>query len=495
MSDTGESQVLKRVFVQGAELDVVLAGGQLALRATDGEEVPLDIDEANLIVGHGPHFVQDRLSLLGAEMDALHADWAKTAAANRVDLDAQIQRSGLSVLLDTSTLNGAAQCIELGGPTPLTLLDLSTLTFALCCFDQIVVQPGSWIAIPPHLSDAVTTLEYPGQFIRSTLWSMCSELMNQTHSPGQMKVWQDAWGSFLGVASPRLDLQMVSNHQDSPLYWNGVLAHAYTDALARDPTRVTSDAGANEYLSIQTMRTLFNDSLAGYLSLSYLPSSIRAPIHAVVLGAKVERQLVVDSLIERIGPRTVSANTSRSPYTGEFSAPFMLGLVLGRMESPGDFWRAVSDMREEFAPLRRRIAEDRDAWDGRRTQYVEDLMAPLVKVSEAADLTVEATAATAATVASAAGAGPLGLLAVKLARFGLPAPVRRQYYKRFRPELHLFFSMASEAKSLRAVDTQLEEVFSMRLGKGDLDALEHYASLQPPAFAQLRDLGPQSRQT
>ena len=45
------------------------------------------------------------------------------------------------------------------------------------------------------------------------------------------------------------------------------------------------------------------------------------------------------------------------------------GLVLERMSNPSDYWQVIADYRNRFAPLRRRIAAERDQWDGRTGQY------------------------------------------------------------------------------------------------------------------------------
>jgi hypothetical protein len=239
------------------------------------------------------------------------------------------------------------------------------------------------------------------------------------------------------------------------------------------------------------MRTLFNDRVAGYLQLPYLASAARAPIQAILLHRKAERQLLLDRLFASLGPpATGSAENDLQPYAAEVSAPFLLGLVLEEMKEPGDYWRVIQRYRTDFAPLRRRIFRERQDWEGRPGAYLRNLLEPLAEVDARYTRTVDASAVVAGAVATAirpdvaaAGAG------VKLARLAFPTErLRLAYYKRFRPELHLLFSIAREAEALRAIDDRIADIWGKTWGAEDRQTLIQLAAMQAPSFAHLRSL-------
>lgn len=274
------------------------------------DDQTLDFNPAEDRVVHSKKF-GPRLALLGLDLGLENP----TAASARYlpEMKDQLPADELLVMLDSSTIAGAWACVGSRYPqaAPLYLLDLSVLTFALLCFDRVVLQPqGAMSRGPGYFEDAVINLEYPCGFIPDTLWTMCAGL-----SPGPLGAssadlgeFTRAWTTFpYGDASEpddsgiRLDFDAYDRYQDSPLGWNGIFAHEYASTLLNGSV-LSDKVERNEYLSIQTMRTLFNDRLAGYLQVPYLASSFRAPIQSLLLARKAETQLLVDRIIASLGP-------------------------------------------------------------------------------------------------------------------------------------------------------------------------------------------------
>ena len=125
------------------------------------------------------------------------------------------------------------------------------------------------------MADALVTLQYPRDFIPQTLWSLCAGIYNASPMGDTGGALAGAWTDFFGLPpdSIEIDLQHVDHYQDSPFRWNGVLAHSYFGTLPSTVGGALSSSQRNDrnlFLSVQTMRTLFNDRLAGYLQLPYL---------------------------------------------------------------------------------------------------------------------------------------------------------------------------------------------------------------------------------
>lgn len=487
-----EDVTVRRLIVDGVEVDLRRVNGrQVLVRCADGEEVELSGAEVAELLNARPHAFA-RLDRLGVDVGQAPSDSFFTE--HQAHLLRQLPDEELLVMLDTSTLNGAALCIGGSYVSPASLLELSVLTFALVCCDRIVVQPGSVLSIPEELAQAFISLRYPPDFIPQTLWSFCADLYNDEDAETRDE-YARAWARFFDVPPTdlKVDLRLADGYQDSPLQWSGVFAHAYFEARvppAFGQASVGDDARERDtFLALATMRTLFNDRLAGFLRVPYLASSLRGPVHAVLLARKAERQLVADRLIAALGPPAADASDS-GPYMSEVSAPFLLGLVLERMQQPGDYWQVVAEYRKRFAPLRRRLLRDRDAWNGRAGPYLHSLLAPLAETNEVFRRSIDGAAIVTSTLASAIRPDVAAASAgVKLARLAFPAEhVRRAYYRCFRPELHLLLSVASEADALRSVEDRIEALWGKAWTRSDRDALARLAAVQPPDFARLRSL-------
>jgi len=119
--------------------------------------------------------------------------------------------------------------------------------------------------------------------------------------------------------------------------------------------------------------------------------------------SKVETQLVADKLLARLGPPLVDS-VQDGPYAAELAAPFLLGVVPSRIKHPTEYWPAVAQLRVSFAPLRRRIAEEKDKWNGRSagsiSTYLRNVNGYLPDSLEVAGETLTATATAVASVAT-----------------------------------------------------------------------------------------------
>lgn len=485
-------EILRWFDVEGSTIYLRRVDERFVLSSADAQ-VELTVDEAAEILNLPPEPFRS-LDRLGVDLG--QDSPGRPPFQNRLSLMSQLPQDELLALVDTTTLMGAHLCLSGDVVSPLCLLELSTLTFALLCFDHIVVQPTFLAALPsmPEELGAILPLVYPPDFIPQTLWSLCAGIHGRAGSEVDAAEYAQAWAQALQVEDVHLDLRAYDRYQDSPFAWNGVFAHGYIgDLFSASSSTTTAEARRvrNEFLSIQTMRTLFNDRIAGYIQLPYLASSSRAPIQGLLLRRKAERQLLADRLLASLGPSKIEPGQDElGPYAAEISAPFLLGLILEQMNSPDDYWTVVSSYRTQFGALRRRIVRERTDWEGRPGAYLRKLLEPLAELNPLYTRSVDASAVVAGAVATAirpdlAAAG----VGVKLARLVFPAErVRMKYYKRFRPELHLLFSVAREAESLRAVEDRIGHIWGKTWQASERETLMRLAAMQPPDFSRLRSL-------
>lgn len=417
---------------------------------------------------------------------------------SRTDLLPGIEEDANAVLLDTSTLNGAAASIENGYMMPLCLLDLSTLTAALLFYDKAIVQPEARFEVDTSLSDAVVTINYPDpEYVSDHLWYHTSLETPARRSGDDLKYGQ-IWEQALKLESGAVSLQMgaFDKYQDSPPTWDGLFAHSYMHDRVlpnmSDPS-LEAQKHRDEFLSIQTMRALFNDRLAGELQVPYLASSLRTPIQSVLLARKVELNTAMDRLLSRLGPRVAKPrDQDSSTYMAPVSAPFALGLVLEKMSEPSDYWEVVCEYRERFSPLRKKLWDDRDEWDMRPDEYAKRFRKFSRKGAKAPEASVRGGLIVGGAVSTSLSSDPTHIIAaMELA--GLLAPletIRKFYYRIFRPVPHLLFSISDEAQALRTVHSRVAAVWDRTWSRDEVDTLQVMASMQDPDFSKLRWLGP-----
>ncbi len=457
----------------------------------------MDFEETNaaLVLAQSPRQIQ--------------AMWLNGAGLTLEDVEGphelnslRMQATAGSVLLDSTTLANAAMALMFNRPDPVALLDLSVITFALVVFDKIIVQPHRFLGgvIAPfeaELGDSLRVLVYDQEFIAGPLWSFCGELMNSigTHGTTLRESLTDAWCKFYNRQDIVVDPSLVMTNQDSPLEWDGIPATYYiSDIVSRGALLEDQHTSFNTFLSVQTVRALYNDNIAGMLGIPYLCTSLRSPIYSELLSLKLETQLLADKLLAGIGP-PIASDVSSGPYTAEVAAPFLLGIILSRIEHPGEYWHAVALLRKSFAPLRKRLAEEREQWNGRTGGYVANYLKHIsnylpdeVRIAEQT-LTATATAVASITTASPVGGG-LAKLAIQMMSALKPAEYAyRWYLKRFRPDIAVVVELAQEARMLRSVESELERLWGSAWGREEHDVLETLALVRPEAFSKLRNVG------
>ncbi len=395
-----------------------------------------------------------------------------------------------SVMLDTTTLRSAELCLK-GYVTPVNLLDLSVFCTAAICYDRIVVQPvhSDIIAQYPTI---FSVIKYSNETIKGTLWTMCSELLN-SHSPNSpnTSMLEEAWKRMFRRDDIRLDIQSTDTYQDSPPYWNGVPASHFGGSLFSGST-IDRDS-MNEFLSVQTMRTLFNDVLAGFLSIPYLSTSIRSPIISIVMQRKVQLQPLVDALIEAIATTNATQGDKKLPFASELYAPFFLGLVLEKSSRPKDILPNILEYRRKAEPLRKQLATDREVWSGRGRPYLKNVIKSInmfrSNQTELAENAIKTTVSTLTPLVTATQPQTqMACLGIKLAMLLRPMDKLNCLYNRiFRPHIYWLTELSEEAKALRNVESQLVRVFGHSWTKDSRRSLELLADTYPSSFAKLRE--------
>jgi hypothetical protein len=403
--------------------------------------------------------------------------------------------TGSAVLLDSTTLRSAVIASDATDLDPIMLLDLSVVAFAFVAFDNVIIQPHRLLPCndaDPCFGGALKTLSMSRDLIMGDLWSFLAPLINMNY---ERAGFTDAWRTFLGREDITIDGRVIDRAQDSPQYWDGVPASFYLSTYIPSPSCMPhheSDS-LNEFLSVQTIRALYNDNIAGLLRIPYLSSSIRSPIYSELLRRKLETQLTADKLLASLGPSPIAA-PSNSPYVVEASAPFLLGIILSRMKSPADFWTALHELRQEFAPLRRRLHDDSDSWRGRSGVYLANYLRHLKNYlpddAKLAENTLEATATAVASVTtSSVLGGAAAKLLIKLITLLNPTKEAYDWYLRtFKPDVAIVVELSKEASKLRSVETEIERIWKDRWHRQHREQLEWLAASRPEAFAKLRTL-------
>lgn len=459
----------------GDDAWVEVVRNKIDLVSRSGQRVPLTTDEANACANDVAE-VSDHVARFGSSGSHGAADSFAQLRAGVPD--------GLSVMLDTTTMWSAIRSLHGRSTAPLAMLDLATFTTSVICFDNIIVQSTPVLGSEDLAELGVTQLEQTQEDIAGALWPICASTSNYFGSHDQRRVLlEDAWASFLG-RRVRLDFRAWDKHQHSPYAWNGVVADSYASDL------LTGERGGyEEFISIQTMRTLVNYELAGRLSVPYLAASFRAPIQSVIIRENHLRQMTVDRLMQELGPAAAKRGAEEEPYAREYSAPFIFGLVLERMRRPEDYWEVVADYRERFRPLRERLRRDQDSWDGRVGPYVSQLLRSAGVMPQALiqgeGVLIDAGAA---AVAGALGGffGAQASLAMKLVALASPADHALRCYRRwFRPELYLLASLRKEAELLRTLDSRVEAIWKVRWTSVQYRELEALCSTNPSPFLRL----------
>lgn len=468
----------------GAEtIGLDVSSGFPEILTGDGRRAALAPDEVEAFQGGG--LKQMVASLSEPEVTAITGDGFDS-------LRTQIP-SGLSVLLDTTTVRNALRALDPGTPDPLALLDLATLSTAVVCFENVLVQPFSW-----RLTEAsefgIRILEQSRELVTGPLWSINFEAAEGLRLHDQRRqIFEAAWADFLHW--PRnctwLDFNNWDQFQHSPVDWCGVAASEYMRDLLIERPIGESNA---KFLAVQTMRSLVNHELASRLGVPYLATSLRSPVQCLIIKENHERQLVLDRLVGELGPAPArrAVTGSDESYALEYSAPFILGLILQRMRVPGDYWEILARYRQRFRPLRERLQKDREDWDGRVGPYVRRMLQHVTFASRLAQEGEQAAVDASATLVAVGLGGVAGAsasLGMKLVSLLHPAErVQRCYHRWFRPELYLLTSLRSEAEGLRALDRQVESIWKCRWDQWHYRQLDMLRAASPAPFLRLGTL-------
>lgn len=456
--------------------------GMVAVCPDSDTSISLTAGEASAWLNTRRGNLSRRLQTVGLSIEEQDAEFG---LANS-DL---IEEFPSSVLLDTTTVQNAELCLS-GMVTPVCLLDLSILCTALICYEKVIVQPTHSRIVTDHAA-AFAQLAYSRKTIVDTLWSTCAEILN-SNAPNSVsnRAFEDAWKQVLKRDEIRINLQATTHHQNSPYEWDGIPAGYYAGSLfSRGRVDVQK---MNEFLSVQTMRTLFNDALSGILAVPYLSSSIRAPVTGVLMNRKLQLQPIVDALIDELAPPASADDCKSASYAIELQAPFFLGLVLQESQRPEEILSRIMEYRRRAEPLRKQLAADREAWSGRGGAYVEALVKSMrgftENQSKVSNTAVETTATAFTTLVTATEPFmQLAGLGIKLLLLLRPVDrVRKLYNRVFKPHIYLLTELSEEAAALRNVESQLKRVFGHAWTAESRQCLSVLASSYPASFAKLR---------
>jgi len=235
-------------------------------------------------------------------------------------------------------------------------------------------------------------------------------------------------------------------------------------------------------LAIHTVRTVFNDAIAGALGVPYLAASIRLPVSSELADRKTDVLWVLRRLIQNSSPSVPSEPATFAPRT-QFAAPLLLGLVLEQMSKPQDYRDALDQVRARFAPLREQLREDRGKaqWDEKPQVYMRRFEKHLGTGGATAAIAKDA-AITAAQAGATMATGDPGFVTAALKLISVVKPLdlaHRTYLRMWRPEIYVLLNVADEARNLSLLASRIEQIWGTA---PDLEQLNHFASLRAGPF-------------
>lgn len=393
-----------------------------------------------------------------------------------------------AILLDSTTVAHAADVVA-GSllPTPVALLDLASVTFALVMYDRVLVlNHGDRLAPVRHAVEDLD-LHPKHRILRDTLWELCQEAYTAGGRRPAMAKWHSAWGRLLDIdpADLHLDLNAYDRYTDSPGDWAGAIEGDAGNelTLAWLATGATPSV-RDDYLSVVTMRAIFNDFLSARLRVPYLASSLRAPIHCELIAARARVLLAADDVLARVAPPPLGHG--RGPYRVATAAPFPLALALTKMSHPEDYWAAITELRLRMQPLRDSLRRARDGDQNDPTAYLRQVKESLSATCSQVPKDVADVVATMAPLGfSDPASATVGLVVKLLGLTGSSRQMRDLFWRVFRPELHLLLDLRSQAKRLGDVSDQVRTIWGHDV---DHKELQRLASIQPLTSSRLGDL-------
>jgi hypothetical protein len=475
--DAGFSQPAK-VTLAGGTVEFMLSDTGGAIRGPQG-----------VVVLTAAEALAMRDAASAVERDAREAGLAGAAERDEAPLrDTRralwkaIGEDALAIMLDTTTYYNAMAALGRQSPSPRSatpaafhLLDLAALTVAGVCFDVVVIQPERY-----HPGDAFADFTYTLPVAERDRKAQ-DDLGREAAATCARRSsrYQSAWAAFLG-----LDGQLSLDFDAALKFFEDGLGdtYGYAAALGFLERSYGELHGESAYLPIQTVRAVYNDRVAGLLGLPYLPTSIRLPVAADLSRSRAE---LLDGirLLAQSAPGSEPARP-QSPTTppAPLYAPFLLGLVLARMNSPDEFEDAVGYWRDRFAPFRSwlRTHPQRELWQAQPHALRRELAARMHDVTGPSNASVSETVAFEVLqgAASLTPVGPFAGSALKILRATQPASgLRRLMARLFKPELYLLFSISDEARHVATLDADITRIWGRRLTDDSRDALERIRRL------------------
>jgi hypothetical protein len=359
--------------------------------------------------------------------------------------------------------------VNVGAPELGELAELSPETIVPAHFRYSVHKQEIWDLCRGAIFGAERAVEGTGQTL-GLVW--------QTYLGLQYRPRVEPWSTF--VAYENSFVQLTGE-------WSGFPGHRY-----RYPSSLPAlDArGISELTSILTIRTYFNDAVAGLVGVPYLPSAIRGGVHQTLLQRKLDQRDVLDALTARIGPTVVDVERKESGYARALSLPLMLGIVLSRLADVAEYRAVLADLRAELEPLRRKVAADRQTASANPGRFLKRYASYLHEATAGMPgALTEGSAVVGAAVAPVVGVPPevgsgIGKLAATLGGTRLI----RAYDKLVRSDVHAVSGLAQAFRSLRSAQSEIERVFKTRWSRGDYDELVRLAALPETLFVRLRSL-------
>jgi hypothetical protein len=463
------------------EADLQVRGERYFLSGAGGSEQELTQAEAEQLSRHA-----DNLTARAESRGLLLADSPVPTTSWLSELRQKLPSDRLTVLVDTTTIYNAGEALHTRGraPSPIALLDLSVLTAAATLFDTIVIQPERF---PPleEIRDLTEVLQPTEEAHQLELERIYEEVWDGFNRPRELSTYAARWAKFLAVTADdlRLDLDPVRTlNEEMTCDYSSTAEITEAFGIAGGP------AGREEQLAvalgIHTVRTGFNDAIAGALGLPYLATSVRLPISSRLANSKTDVLRVLRELIANSNPPGPSEPAMFAPRT-QIAAPLLLGLVLEQMSKPEDYRAALDDIRQRFAPLRAELRDDRETapWDEKPGRYLQRFTKHLGgtgPLAPAQDVLAGAAQPVATFVAGDPGFTTAALKAIMAVK---PLDMaHRAYLRLWRPEIYVLLNVAQEAGQLSRLNSRIRRIWGSELDLTQQDLLERFANLRADPF-------------
>jgi hypothetical protein len=471
-------RAIATVEFDGLQADVEVVGDRWVVRGALGAPQELSREEADALCAHSgdlARYAEDR-GVRGEDRGGPPSRLAATRG--------RLPAEGLTVLLDTSTVFNANEALRTDQPpSHIALLDLSVFTVAAACFDTpLVLQPDAPYDpfegvrcvenVPPSTPDDRTALD-----------DIYAEAFEQMREPQVRRDYQRRWATFLGRSDVTVGFDKIATLDEEMSYgYRSTMDIGRLLATASESPE-TEDDLAN-VLGIHTVRTGYNDLVAAALGVPYLASSFRLPVSSKLAHRKTQMLRVLQGLISAAAPAPESKPAAVLDPDPPIAAPLLLALVLEQMSEPADYWAALAQLRDRFAPLRARLAADREeaGWDERPSPYLRAFLKRMEKDQRVNVFQEALLAATKGIPVVGVGAA---LLAASLKVMGAVNPAeraRRLWLRQRRPEVYLLIDVAKDAASLRLLDGRIEEIWRQPPRRGNQQELERLSGLHSDPF-------------